>query len=450
MYAGKNDKTGLKVSVGKYEQDYYKYKDVKTDVTKRRAGKTDFENKKASIELSQDLNEDYTLLVGYDYSEYDGYYSNSFGTYYKNRKTNNFYSRYQWALKDDNLGYFQYYHNKMDYENQGGMEEKINGLDLQQELVFNDEHKLVAGANWREAEAANESSYAEGGKIRNTSLYVSDNWSFGEGWSLNGGVRYDDHSKAGDDTTWSFGLNKQLGENSHIYANWGQVFKAPTTDDLYYNSAFESNGKTYISKGDPNLKPETGESWTIGYGAQIDEATNIGISYFKADLEDAIDWSNEFDVATNTSTSICSNIDKQKREGMEFTINHSLNDNLSLEGSYTYVKVRNNDAGAGYERDDNQVPNIYRFGVNYKDGQWDSTLSLRAGSGASAKKYVDSSYVTMDLVVKYQQSENLSFYAKAYNLFNEAYAEYAGLDGMGGYSNPAESRRFIIGAEYTF
>ena len=39
--------------------------------------------------------------------------------------------------------------------------------------------------------------------------------------------------------------------------------------------------------------------------------------------------------------------------------------------------------------------------------------------------------------------------AKGYNLFNRAYAESAGVSSAT-YKYPAQGRRFIIGAEYTF
>ena len=53
------------------------------------------------------------------------------------------------------------------------------------------------------------------------------------------------------------------------------------------------------------------------------------------------------------------------------------------------------------------------------------------------------------MAVTYKASDNLSIYAKAYNLTNEAYTDYVGtLDGS--YTSPAQSRRFIIGAEYKF
>jgi outer membrane receptor protein involved in Fe transport len=57
--------------------------------------------------------------------------------------------------------------------------------------------------------------------------------------------------------------------------------------------------------------------------------------------------------------------------------------------------------------------------------------------------------MTLDMSVAYKATKDLSFYAKGYNLFNKAYAESAGIDG-GTYKYPAQGRRFIIGAEYTF
>ena len=111
------------------------------------------------------------------------------------------------------------------------MKEKVNGLDIQQAFTTSDTNKLVVGASWRESDvtAKGDNTYDEG--IDNTAIFVSDTWEFVPTWTLNAGVRYDDHSHAGDETTMSAGLNKKLDEDSHVYFNWSEVFRAPTTDD---------------------------------------------------------------------------------------------------------------------------------------------------------------------------------------------------------------------------
>ena len=212
--------------------------------------------------------------------------------------------------------------------------------------------------------------------------------------------------------------------------------------------------------GNPDLKPETGETWTLGYVTKINEKTNFGINYFESDLKDAINWNWVRDHETGDYEGFAENIDKQKKRGMEITLNHELNDNVSVNASYTYLLVEDYENGS-YVRDRNYYPNVYRIGVNYKDGKWDTNVWLRSGSGCDTTveaypewnlyyaKYLDNSFVTVDMSVTYKADDNFKVYAKAYNLFNEAYTDYVNATN-GSYDSPAQSRRFIIGAEYTF
>ena len=462
MYTIKEGKTGVMVAASKYKQGYYKYKDVADNSTKRWPGDTKFENEKVSLKLAQELTETSNLEFGYDFSKYSGisqYSVTSPGPSLIDKKTNNIYMKYDWLMNDTDQGYLQVYRNKYEYDNFGKIDEKVTGFEAQQAISTAENNKLVVGASYRSSHVnAVTGSYND--KINNKALFVSDQWEFAPRWTLDAGVRYDKHSTAGSKTTWSAGLNKKFDENSHAYFNWGQVFKAPTLDDLYYYSYYydDRNKYTYESYGNPNLKPEKGDTWTIGYGTKIADKTSVNISYFQSKLEDAIDWDTTY--SANGSVSIARNVDKQKKNGMELSVGHELNDNWDLEASYTYIRVKNNDHGNGYVRDANYIPNMYRFGVRYHDDLWNADLFLRGGSGADTsgandwygnytQKYVDSNYVTLDMSVSYKASKDLSFYAKGYNLLNKAYAESAGAVNYA-YSYPAQGRRFIIGAEYTF
>jgi vitamin B12 transporter len=450
MYTIKEGKTGVMVAASKYKQGYYKYKDVADNSTKRWPGDTKFENEKVSLKIAQELTETSNLEVGYDFSKYSGISQSSVTSLWPSlidKKTNNIYMKYDWLMNDTDQGYLQVYRNKYEYDNFGKIDEKVTGFEAQQAISTAENNKLVVGASYRSSHVnAVTASYND--KINNKALFVSDQWEFAPNWTLDAGVRYDKHSTAGSKTTWSAGLNKKFDENSHAYFNWGQVFKAPTLDDLYYYYSFmDDNGFKYESYGNPNLKPEKGDTWTIGYGTKIADKTSVNISYFQSKLEDAIDW--DTTRSDNSSVSIVRNVDKQKKNGMELSVAHELNDNWDLEASYTYIRVKNNEHGSGYVRDANYIPNMYRFGVRYHDDLWNADLFLRGGSGADKSAYVDSKYMTLDMSVAYKATKDLSFYAKGYNLFNKAYAESAGING-GTYTYPAQGRRFIIGAEYTF
>lgn len=468
MYSFKVQKTGVTVAASKYKQDYYKYRDYKTDTTKRWMAPVDFEDEKVSLKIEQELNQDSNLTIGYDYSKFEGIqnmYANSNGIYPMDKRTDNLYMKYDWTLNDKDKGYLQIYHNEWDYYYSGQLEEKTNGIDLQQDVTISDTNKMVIGASWRKSEAS--SSYEDwmngnvvtpnyDEEVNSKAIFINDTWEFAPTWTLNAGVRYDDHSKVGDETTFSAGLNKKINENSHAYINWGQVFKAPTLDDLYY---YWPDSWTI---GNPNLNAETGETWTIGYNSKVNDKTDIAINYFQSDLDDAIDWI--YDV--NYTSTYATNVDKQKKKGMELSLNHKLNDNLDLTASYTYVQVKNNMNGQGEIKDFNYMPNTYRLGLRYHDAKLDANIWLRAASGGSTESnayygfggtlypsgkisYLDSRYLTLDLALTYKATKNLKVFAKGYNLFNEAYCEQAGVDG-GEYSTPAQSRRFLIGAEYSF
>ena len=471
MYSAKEGKTGVTVSASQYEQDYYKYRDAKTDVTKRWELPTNFENKKFSINLTQEITDTTNLTVGYDYSKYEGMSpSNAHvgsSLYKQDKETRNLYAKYDWLLNNIDQGYIQFYRNELEYNNiglqgwveTGFMDEKTNGLDIQQTITISDVNKVVVGASWRKADVNAKGSNIYDENIENKAIFVSDTWEFAPTWTLNAGIRYDDHSHAGDDTTMSAGLNKKLSDNSHIYFNWSEVFRAPTADDLFYYSSYSYeypvgniiNGENI---GNPNLKPETGETWTIGYATKFNDKTDIGINYFESDLEDAIAWKYHY-VDNTTEYYQVENVNKQKKRGMEFNLNHKLNDNVSLNATYTYLRVQDCKDGL-YVRDINYYPNVYRFGVNYKDGKWDSNVWLRSGSGCETNpdangniKYLDNDFVTVDMAVTYKASDDFSLYIKAYNLLNEAYTDYVGAKD-GSYDSPAQSRRFIIGAEYKF
>ncbi len=452
MYTIKEGKTGVMVAASKYKQGYHEYKDAKTEANKRWPVASTYENEKVSVKLSQELSETSNLELGYDFSKFEGvrsYSTKAKSASFSNKKTNDFYAKYDWTVNDKDQGFIQLYRNKYDYYNAGDMYETDTGFEAQQNITLSDNNRLVVGASYRKAKALNATSYTAEKSINNKAVFVSDQWEFAPSWTLDAGVRYDKHSTAGSKTTWSAGLNKKFDENSHAYFNWGQVFKAPTLDDLYYYSYYynDKNKNTYESYGNPNLKPEKGDTWTIGYGTKIADKTSVNISYFQSKLEDAIDWDTTY--STNGSVSIARNVDKQKKNGMELSVGHELNDNWNLEASYTYIRVKNNDNGSGYVRDANYIPNMYRFGVRYHDDLWNADLFLRGGSGADKSAYVDSKYMTLDMSVVYKATKDLSFYAKGYNLFNKAYAESAGVNG-GTYTYPAQGRRFIIGAEYTF
>lgn len=449
-YSAKEGKTGVSVSASKTKQGYYKFKDVADHSTKRWPDVSDYTNEKISFKIDQEINDASSVEFGVDYTKYEGHSAKSFSNYvysktsYSNRKVTNLFAKYNWMLNENDEGYIQIYHNEYDYlcrritDNKlyGDVDIKTNGVDVQQTINLRHNNKLVIGASWNEDDVDNVDDFGTSynTSLNNKALFLNDTWEVVPTWTLNAGLRYDDNNYAGSKTTSSAGINKRFDDNSHAYVNWGQVFKAPLAIDL-----FNPQG------GNRNLKPEKGESWTLGYGTKINAKTDVNISYFQSDLEDAITWSEYIPGQWRAE-----NVAKQKTKGMELSVAHELNDNWDLEASYTYVFVRNdNNDGNGFVRDPNYAPNVYRAGVSYHDEKWNANLTMRAASGGDKKSFIESSYITFDMAASYKATTSWTIFAKGYNLFNKAYTEHAGIYNES-YDCPAQSRRFIVGAEYSF
>jgi vitamin B12 transporter len=67
------------------------------------------------------------------------------------------------------------------------------------------------------------------------------------------GARYDDNEQFGSRPTGNFALGYGFDNGVRLSASWGNAFKAPTFNELYYPNF-----------GTPNLAPESSESWELG------------------------------------------------------------------------------------------------------------------------------------------------------------------------------------------
>lgn len=457
LISAKNDKTGIVVSASKQKQSYVKYKEASSDDNVKWPNSKN-ESTGATIKLTHDFDKDKELNLYFEHSFKEGgkpYYAPNTGSsvYMIDNGTdlnNNVSGKFIWGKDSGNKGFLQIYRNHYvgnfyrTYGNSNYYETK-DGLEIQQNIQTSNNNDLIVGIDYRESEVNNPGTY--GGKIaeiENKSIYLQNNWRIDDSWSLNAGARYDKHNYFGHETSLSLSLNKKFNNNSNAYISWGQVFNAPQANDLFY---YSPGGPGYGAMlGNPDLKPETGETFTVGYNNQINEKTSIGINGFYSKLNDAMKWA----PVDNSLDWTVSNVAEQEKRGMELNIKHKLDDNWSLNGSYAYVKVEeNNKNGKGFVRDKNIAPNQYKLGVNYNKSKWNVELYGRGVSGADSSKYVDSKYLTMDFTAQYKPQNDYKIYLSIYNITNASYAETGGISN-GNYQYPMPGRSFLVGMEYTF
>lgn len=452
--SAKQGKTGVVVTASKQKQNYVKYNEKDTDKNIKWENSA-LNSVGATVKIDQEIGDDQLATVYFDHSMKKGgkpYYAANLGGYntlYPNSKgtdlNNNVSVKYAWGTNKDNNGYVQIYRNHYVgnmYQPSGDANyyETKDGVDIQQNWKLAENNTLTAGAEWRQSKVNNTDSYnGETPKINNKSLFLQDKWNVNDGLSINAGVRYDKHNYFGSETTGSLAINQKLGENSHVYMNWGRVFNAPQGNDLFYVDPWG------YMMGNKDLKPETGNVFTLGYDTVIAEKTTFSVNGFYSKLKDAIKWA-----PTDASGWYWSvmNVAEQKKCGFELNVKHDINKNLSLKGSYAYVSVKEN-SGYGYAKDANVAPNQYKFDIDYHTKKFNVDLIARGASGLSSASYVDSKYLTMDVSMQYKVKDNWKVYLKGYNLTNAAYAEAGGISGAK-YNFPAAGRCFLIGTEFNF
>ncbi len=339
-------------------------------------------------------------------------------------------------FKEDTVvpAYVRWFYNDKYIDQSGSFNNRTIGVDYQDGWKLSNKHTLVVGGEWQQGRAENKASGYQDARVTKEAVYLQDTWKLADKWTLVPGVRMDHHSKFG--THWSpkIALNYLADKDTHVYASWGKVFKAPTMDDLYYNS--------YGYYGNTNLNPETGYTATIGMDHNFNENTSAGISVFKSEINDVIAW-------LNVGTShYASNIKKEKRTGMELSFKQKLSPMWSYDLGYSYIKREINNNGSGMVLQDNLQPNGYKIGLHYNSGAWKANLLGTIGSGLNEYYYNgNSSYNIWDFNLSYEVNKELTTYFKVNNLTNQEYYENGA--SYGNYY-PCGGRFYQVGFNLTF
>lgn len=445
---------GLIVSATKERRGEYKFKNAngKSQLLKN----SGYDDTGVIVKLDQKVGEDNRIGVNFEHINAEGgspFGYSGFGNADSHKRiSNNVALRYDWNESSDERGYVQVYKNYQHAHfrspvasRQSNFTDSTIGLEAQQNFKFSDTDELTVGLEYYKTTVDNTALYTGERDINNKAIFAENRWEFAPSWQLNTGLRYDHHSKYGSEVTPKVALNKKFDENSNVYLSWGRVFNAPTTDDLFWHQVDSSQWGTFYTYGDPNLKPEKGYVWTFGGNTKLNEKTSLSANVFYSKITDAIDW----DYTSVPNYTLAVNVNKEKRRGLELSLNHDFDDNLSAYASYTYVQVKQ-DKGYGFAKDLTTKPNIYRAGLKYKNADWLFTLNANAVTGQSEKNFVDSSYFTLDLGAQYKINDDAKLFINGYNLTNARYAEFGGLYKNGEAKYPMAGRSFIIGAEYTF
>jgi len=154
--------------------------------------------------------------------------------------------------------------------------------------------------------------------------YVQDELSLGDSLIVVIGTRRDSHSVYGDKTSPRTSARYFIsGTGTIIRASYGESFRGPTFNDLYWSDAW--------SHGNPNLKPESSKETEGSIEQTFGAGASVKVSGYERNVKDLIDW--RFDVFPMRPE----NIGKALIRGYEGEAKFPLSADTTIAANYAYT-----------------------------------------------------------------------------------------------------------------
>ncbi len=296
-------------------------------------------------------------------------------------------------------------HSQIDRENSGAdafafrAEGERQIARYQGTVSINDQNTLAFGAETEEVSVSDVSTSID-------SIFALYEFKPVETLTLTGGLRVDDHSTFGTETTGRVAAAYNPTPQITFRASWGQGFKAPTINQLTGGCCAAPNFA---------LQPETSEAIDAGIDWRSkDGSASLSVTVFDTDIENQILFaSSGFFNEAKTDTS-----------GVELSGHYDLADWISVSGSYAFIDATDS-LGAPLIRVPENSGDI-RVSLT-PDSPFSGAIIIRYNGEEPDRggNQVDE-WTRVDLTGAYQVSEHVELFGRVENLFDEDYQQIIG------------------------
>ena len=304
-------------------------------------------------------------------------------------------------------------------------------FDFLNRVKLGDINTVSAGFEYRYEAGAVQGSYDR--HTETWSLVLQDELRLWDRLFLTGGVRYDDNSVFGDQTTFRAALSYVVREtDTRLKGSWGQGFRAPTFNELFF-PAFAPCPPF----GNPALRPEESESWDAGLEQHLwDRRVRLAATYFRND------FTNLIQTALLDPVNFCfqaQNVGRARSQGVEAEASITPIDGLTVSLAYTYTDTEDLDTGQELRRfPKNRVavtttweplPGLTLSGELFVVGSQFEGVGVPRTDGYTVVN-VGGSY---RLPWRWGWLRDVVLHVKVNNLLNEDYQETPGFPALGTY-----------------
>ena len=417
------------------KREYYKF----PNAFKGDEARGDFSAKNISARIDQRLSKSDSLTFNLFHKTYRGHAVTFDSGYSVNhnefkikaikpleRLVNNYSLTYHFGENTGTPGFIRYFNDYTRTRWTNRFHTRTQGVQAETSWM-NAHHFVTAGLEWTKDAGSNDGANYKDRKKTNRAVYVEDMTVFNK-WTITPCLRLDDNSNFGFHKTPRLAVEYRASGTFNAYASWSRVYTAPRLNDMYYNGA--------RSHGDPNLRPETGYSQTLGFDWAFDKKSVLRFSAFHSYLNDAIRWDR------SVTPYQVRNLNREDKRGIDISLQKKVNAAWDYEAGYSYTKTKIDERRGMRLDPSNSSPNGYHAALRYHAGKWRANLMITAGTGRNDSYYMNRSYIRWDANASYVANADTTFYMTVQNIGDDGYDLYHGY--------PDAGRNWSFGVKYAF
>ena len=299
---------------------------------------------------------------------------------------------------------------------------------------------LTLGAEIREESAQSNSTSGAIVPVTTHAGFAEGIWSPRENFDLSLGLRYEEYSTFGDQTSARIAAAFRPTDQLTLRASYADGFRAPSLSESLWQ--FDIFGGQYV--GNSDLRPESSESAELGLAYEFQSGSMIEATVFQLEIEDFIRYQGCTYVgstcAVGSQATSINTAGTTTFKGLELAASVPITDRATLSTTYIYTDAREQ-SGIRVIR----VPyNTFTLGLDAElAADWQFAGTMRhVDNLLDRATVIGDNYTVFDATLSHQMTDSTELYFRVENLTDHQYQTTRGYG--------TSDRAFYFGIRGTF
>jgi len=304
---------------------------------------------------------------------------------------------------------------ELDFKGQSEKVELVNNLYLSDSSTLTlgmDSERETGESTFYSDEFGPFSSSLPEESARIDGIFLQEQYAARSGLALTLGVRGDDHSDFGRETTYRAGISVPVSPGTRFRMVYGTGFRAPAIDQLF-NPDY----------GNPDLTAERSRGWDVGLETAIGKNVDASLSWHLTKYDDLIAW---FDADGDPNTwddGSYENISTARTKGVDLSLDANLGAVfLGINGSL--LRTGDDHGEELLRRPETRWGTRIRYEPTERIAL--STDAVYVGQRKDWGNVTLGSYTLVNLAGSFSMSGHLELIGRVRNLLDKAYEEAGG------------------------